>query len=69
MIKKRLSEGSKTKNNILRGKKSRYFLALIVVVVMITLIWIITYIVKISTYSDAKNSSRHKNYGFTRIIM
>jgi endoglucanase len=67
MTKNTVSEDSKTKHNILRSKKLRYFLALIVIPVIIALIWTITYILKISTYPDAKNSSRPKNYGFTRI--
>lgn len=62
-----VSEDSKTQHNILKRKKRRYFLALIAIPVMITLIWTITYILKIITYPDAKNSSRPKNYGFTRI--
>jgi endoglucanase len=62
-----VSEGLKTKHYIQRSKKLRYFLALIVISVIIMLIWTITYILKITTYPNAKNSSRHKNYGFTRI--
>ena len=64
-----ISKDSRTQHSIQRSKKLRYFLALIAIIVIITLIWTITYILKISTYPDAKNSSRHKNYGFTRIIM
>ena len=62
-----LSDDSTTKHHIQRSKKRRYFLALIVVVVMIMLTWTITYVRNISTYPDAKNTNRHKNYGFTRV--
>jgi len=67
MTKNALAEGLRTRNNIQSSKKHKYFLASVVVVVMIALIWTITYVLKISTYPDAKNDNRHKNYGFTRV--
>jgi endoglucanase len=53
-------------NNTRKGKRLGYYLALIGVVTT-ALVWTTTYLLKISTYPDARDDNRHKNYGFTRV--
>jgi endoglucanase len=49
-----------------RKKRLQYYLVLIVVVTA-ALVWTSTYLLRISTYPDARNDNRHRNYGFTRV--
>jgi endoglucanase len=53
-------------NNTRKSKRLGYYLALIAVVTT-ALVWTSAYLLRISTYPDARNDNRHRNYGFTRV--